>query len=391
MPTILETVDKYSWWAALNHGGLLIAPARLSEFFVEEIPALPRYLEDRLRRAVDLVRSGEDKSLTTILDTVLESILGLSKDFWQKGSSIDSAWSHQAVTGEILKPRRLWQEPNGGILPVFTTEAGIKRIGVGKGRRSVSRVIEWLRRANLKLALLTNGQQWRLIHAGADYDAWCEWDIDLWFEEGQPSLQVTALRSLLSVQSVTAVKGGVSPLLGAVEASRQGQAELSDRLGEKVRQAVELLIRETLSPSESLEINHQSIYIAANRVIMRCVVILFAEARQLLPRDNPIYNQSYSLQGLREELSRLAGGRTDALRHRYTAYPRLLALFRLVYHGCNHEALPIPHYGGGLFKPGETESSDPILQALAAFEQPKSDRLPSDAVVYRILEFLTRS
>jgi len=391
MPTTLETVDKYSWWATLNHGGLLIAPARLSEFFVEEIPALPRYLEDRLRRAVDLARSGEDKSLTTILDTVLESILGLSKDFWQKGSSIDSAWSHQAVTGEILKPRRLWQEPNGGILPVFTTEASIKRIGVGKGRRSVSRVIEWLRRANLKLALLTNGQQWRLIHAGADYDAWCEWDIDLWFEEGQPSLQVTALRSLLSVQSVTAVKEGVSHLLGAVEASRQGQAELSDRLGERVRQAMELLIRETLSPSESLEINHQSLYIAANRVIMRCVVILFAEARQLLPRDNPIYNQSYSLQGLREELSRLAGGRTDALRHRYTAYPRLLALFRLVYHGCNHEALPIPHYGGGLFKPGEVESSDPILQALAAFEHPKGDRLPSDAVVYRILEFLTRS
>ena len=34
MPTILETVDKYSWWAALNHGGLLIAPARLSEFLL---------------------------------------------------------------------------------------------------------------------------------------------------------------------------------------------------------------------------------------------------------------------------------------------------------------------------------------------------------------------
>jgi hypothetical protein len=33
---------------------------------------------------------------------------------------------------------------------------------------------------------------------------------------------------------------------------------------------------------------------------MRCVVVLFAEARDLLPRDNPIYHSSYGLQGLRE-------------------------------------------------------------------------------------------
>ena len=46
------------------------------------------------------------------------------------------------------------------------------------GVEAVSRVIEWLRNADLKIALLTNGRQWRLIHAGADYDAWCEWDAD---------------------------------------------------------------------------------------------------------------------------------------------------------------------------------------------------------------------
>jgi hypothetical protein len=55
---------------------------------------------------------------------------------------------------------------------------------------------------------------------------------------------------------------------------------------------------------------------------MRCVVILFAEAHDLLPRDNRIYYDSYSLQGLREQLDRLAGGPSkDRLRHLYASWP----------------------------------------------------------------------
>lgn len=41
---------------------------------------------------------------------------------------------------------------------------------------------------------------------------------------------------------------------------------------------------------------------------MRMVVVLFAEARELLPGDNPIYHSSYGLQGLRELLERAGGG-----------------------------------------------------------------------------------
>lgn len=192
MKTELETVDKYGWWAALNHGGLLISPSRLSEFFTEDIKPLNRFYEDQLRREVSLVRSGEVGEISSLLDTVLESVLGLYRDFWQKASQVDSSWSIRSMTGDIIKPRRLWQEPNGGTLSVFT-DVTVKRLGIGKGRRSVSRVVEWLRKSGQKIALLTNGRQWRLIHAGSDYSAWCEWDIDLWFEEGKPSLQVTAL------------------------------------------------------------------------------------------------------------------------------------------------------------------------------------------------------
>jgi hypothetical protein len=109
----------------------------------------------------------------------------------------------------MLKPRRLWQDTLGGVLPIFIAEesaAGPRiktpALGLGRGRRSVARVVEWLRRKNQKIAVLTNGHQWRLIHAGADYEAWCEWDTDAWFVEGQPGLQVDALRLLLGATSV---------------------------------------------------------------------------------------------------------------------------------------------------------------------------------------------
>lgn len=437
-PIKQELNSHQEWWASLKHGGLLIAPSKLSEFFVaESLSPLPRFIEDRLRRDVTRLQNGEEDHLSTFLDTVLEEVLGLTGD-WQKGSQVDRTWSYPAITREVIRPRRVWMGAHGEVLPVFVAdgqEAGgkVTRLGIGRGKRAVSRVVEWLRKANQKIALLTNGYQWRLIHAGADYDAWCEWDVTFWFEEGQPSSQVTALRLLLGQQALqTDSPSGTlrertdvpSPLLAAIATSRQGQAELSEVLGERVRQAVELLIRESaeslaelisphpLTPSplvgegepetgstplarsgrgaggEGIEPRH--VYIAATRIIMRCVVILFAEARDLLPRDNPIYHSAYGLQGLREQLDRRAGGRAaERLRQGVSSWSRLLALFKLVYEGCAHEALPVPQYGGGLFEPGNPAANDPILRALSAFENPS--HTPSDAVVYRILELLCRS
>ncbi|HPQ41102.1 MAG TPA: hypothetical protein PLV45_12085, partial [bacterium] len=130
----------------------------------------------------------------------------------------------------------------------------------------------------------------------------------------------------------------------------------------------------------------RSIYIAATRMVMRFVVILFAEARDLLPRENAIYHSSYSIQGLREQLAFMAGGRAERLRHSYSAWPRLMALFQLVRDGSSHEALPVMRYGGGLFRKGETAASDAVLNAIAAFENPANT--PADSAIHKILELL---
>ncbi len=60
---------------------------------------------------------------------------------------------------------------------------------------------------------------------------------------------------------------------------------------------------------------------------MRLVVCLFAESRQLLPVDFPIYAQAYgvrSLYELLEEATRNEGG-THGLLNRNMAWPRLMA------------------------------------------------------------------
>jgi hypothetical protein len=385
------SADPYGWWNSLKHGGLLIAPSKLAEYFPDPPPAVPQCQVDHLRRNLTRLEAGADGAERSLLGTVLESLCGFAH--WEKGNEIGTEWTQRAASGEAIKPRWLWQGTHGAALPVFVDREAA-RIGIGRGRRTVSRTLEWLRGADRKLALVTNLRQWRLVYAGLDFDAWAEWDTALWLEEGAPGPQLTALRALLSSRTLDApAKGEPAPLLAAIQASRKGQAELSQELGERVRRAVELLIQEHGPAIEVLVENEastpQAVYIAATRIIMRMVVILFAEARDLLPRDNRVYHASYGLQGLREELERAGSGAARArLRHRFGAWPRVLSLFRLVHEGSHHSALPIPRYGGALFAPGDPRAADPLQAAIAALEDP--EHAPNDAVVLQIFHDLCR-
>ena len=85
---------------------------------------------------------------------------------------------------------------------------------------------------------------------------------------------------------------------------------------------------------------------------MRLVFLLYAEERRLLPAEDPLWAESYSVLTLRDEL-RTAAARDgeDALERRSAAWHRLLATFRAVHGGANHDRLTLPAYGGSLFDP----------------------------------------
>ncbi|MEX5329136.1 hypothetical protein WCD99_15335 [Pseudomonas paraeruginosa] len=385
-------------WAQLKHGGLLIAPSKLDEFFPRAAAEMSDYQAEKLRRALTAF-DGSNESLSSLLDYILQDLSGLPADEWQKAQGVDSRWAIRSFTGAQIKPRRLWLGPNGETLAVFVPDDGgsrqfASRLGVGRSRQLLGRVVEWLRRTGQALALVTNGRQWRLVHAGADYDAWCEWDIDLWFNEGQPSAQTIVWRTLLN-RNTLLEEQGQSQFLQAISASRKGQAELSNVLGERVRQGVEELITASHIAIEQAQQqghahDYKDLYVAGSRIIMRCIITLFAEARGLMPVDNPIYQQAYSLEGLRHQLDRRAGGRgNERLSQGRSAWPRLIGLFNLIHEGSAHERLTVPQYGGALFEPGNPSSEDGISRALALLESHQN--LVSDLQVHKLLRLLTRT
>ena len=81
-----------------------------------------------------------------------------------------------------------------------------------------------------------------------------------------------------------------APLLAAIKDSRKGQAELSQVLGERAREAVEGLVQahgEVLK-ERCADVEPAAIHRGAVRVAFRWAVVLFAEAPELLPRDNAL-------------------------------------------------------------------------------------------------------
>lgn len=173
------------------------------------------------------------------------------------------------------------------------------------------------------------------------------------------------------------------------------RATQSHRGGAQLRQAVEELITASHGAIEQVQQagnapDYRDLYLAGSRIIMRCIITLFAEARSLLPVDNPIYQQAYSLEGLRQQLDRRAGGRgNERLTQGRSAWPRLVALFNLIYQGSAHEALPVPQYSGGLFEPGDAASQAGVARALALLES--NGNSVSDRQVLNILRLLTRT
>src|SRR4029077_20286062 len=104
-----------------------------------------------------------------------------------------------------------------------------------------------------------------------------------------------------------------------------------------------------------------------------------------LPAD-PIYVNSYSVQGLFERLREDAARYPDNMDQRYGAWPHLLTLFRLVYDGAKHGAMHLPARQGKLFDP----DAYPFLEGRPSrSERDVRERLPpprvSDGVIFRVL------
>ncbi len=372
-------------WVELSQSGRLLDRSALET--LSEAPAAAPWLVDRLRDALLATTTGQalkGAELSTLIEFVLEEICGL-RDGWRKGRTLTPSDSEKLLDGTELRPQRLLASEKCTSLAVFTTTA--ERVGLHKGRRALAHVVEYLRRRGIPLGLLTNGREWRLVFADSDNFAWVEWTADRWLEADAIAPTLELFRQVLSAPSLALDSGGGFKLLAAIRQTRKGEAKLSKELGERVRNAVELLLRArrtVLEPSWD-EAAAKAVYDAACHFVMRLVVILFAEARELLPVDSPIYYRGYGLRGLLDALERAGRERRQAA---HSAWSRLVALFRLLHTGSSHPQLLVTAYGGELFRAGDSEG-DPIQRKLGLLESTAAP--PDDETLYRILVLLTRT
>ncbi|WP_200881821.1 Eco57I restriction-modification methylase domain-containing protein [Nitrincola sp. A-D6] len=212
------------------------------------------------------------------------------------------------------------------------------------------RMVQLCRSLGCRLGLVTNGERWMLVDApvGA-VTTFASWYARIWSQE---PITLQAFVHLLGIRRFFVDESEQLPEL--FDRSLKFQDEVTDALGEQVRRAVEVLVQ-TLDKADQdrnrellHDVKETELYEAALTVMMRLVFLLSAEERGLLLMGDERYEANYALSTLRMQLRKES---EEILERRWDAWSRLLAIFRAVFGGIEHENIRLPALGGSLFDP----------------------------------------
>lgn len=229
--------------------------------------------------------------------------------------------------------------------------------GDGWSTSPAERMSHLCRKVGTRLGLVTNGEQWMFVDAPeGGITSYASWYARLWSQE---PITLIAFHELLNIRTVFNGFGlNAVKLTDLLDESIKHQDEVTETLGSQVQRAVEVLVQSldrinNDSNGELLEgIEPPELYEAGLTFMMRLVFLLCAEERGLLLLDDETYTANYALSTLRMKLREEAGLHgEEVLSYRTNAWSRLLALFRAVYGGVDHESLRMPALGGSLFDP----------------------------------------
>ncbi|MCY4493209.1 MAG: hypothetical protein OXB92_05045, partial [Acidimicrobiaceae bacterium] len=322
-------------------------------------------------------RVAEDR--TDYIDWLLRDVLEWRSDYLTGSELPDALAAGVSYHDVTIKPTGVYQPKNVAPVSLFGATTGAEwaeapledepRVLVfvlPAGTDPRTRPFDtwsatWLQRSAMScrhhqvpLALVTDGDHFALVHAPAGgATGWGTWRAS---EFASEPVLLDSLRSMLHSRRFIASSEHDTPEALLAE-SVSSQAEVTDQLGNQVRRATELLVNAISRADRSrggtllAGVEPHEVYEAAVTVMMRTVFLLVAEENDLLPIDDPHYQDLYAVRTLRESLQQEHFVNPEALETRTTAWHRLLATSRAVHGGIHHDELSVQTYGGSLFDP----------------------------------------
>ena len=294
---------------------------------------------------------------------VLHNLLGYPADLLTEGQAIPPGLKAVMATfNETLRPDMVLKHREADQKPVllvgaYTASQDLQKPVSGRLWKASpgTRMMELLHAADVPVGLVTNGEEWMLVSARrGETTGFASWYADLWMQE---PLTLRAFHSLLHLRRLVGV-AKLDTLPGLLLESSKDQQEVTDQLGYQVREAVDVLVQAfDRIDAESgrillATVDEKTLYDGALTVMMRLVFLFSAEERGLLLLGDPLYDQNYAVSTLSELLRERADQHgEEVLERRHDAWCRLLATFRAVHAGVEHEAMRLPPYGGSLFDP----------------------------------------
>ena len=334
---------------------------------------------------------------------VLENLLEWPADFIAEGQSIPAGLeASQPHFGETLRPDLVLRRPTGGegysnpqlLVVTYPPTQDLEKPVAGKVWKAspATRMTELLHASGVPLGLVTNGEHWMVVYAPrGETSGFASWYADLWMQE---PVTLRAFHSLLCLRRFFGVAAGET-LAALYAESAKDQQEVTEQLGRQVRRAVEMLVQAIdqidADSNRALLANvpEKEVYDAVLTVMMRLVFLFSSEERGLLLLGDPLFDQHYAVSTLRELLRERADQHgEEVLERRHDAWSRLLATFRAVHGGVQHEAMRLPNYGGSLFDPDRYPFLEGRESGSRWRETPAHPLAVNNRVVLHLLEAL---
>lgn len=357
------------WLSLIEISGPFLAVPVLKEAFPQGLEELDATKRKRLRQAYEEWREAlelEDAQFAELHVAWIDEVLsrGLELDEDGKGDVLQRAdWCAANLQaslpehGVTLSPALAVVDEQCANKPLLLIQTYAQDVDLdatlkqdGWAATPADRMVQLCRSLGCRLGLVTNGERWMLVDApvGA-VSTFASWYARIWSQE---PITLQAFVHLLGIRRFFVDESEQLPAL--FDRSLKFQDEVTDALGEQVRRAVEVLIQ-TLDKADQdrnrellHDVKEPELYEAALTVMMRLVFLLSAEERGLLLMGDERYEANYALSTLRMQLRKES---EEILERRWDAWSRLLAIFRAVFGGIEHENLRLPALGGSLFDP----------------------------------------